>query len=62
MAKETESTLSPSQKREIAAYVEEMANLYKFCLDQAEPIALTVEDARAIATTLFIAAQRKFAL
>lgn len=58
----TEIGLSPNQKREISAYVEEMAKLYQFCLDQAEPIALDVTDARAIATTLFISAQRKFSL
>jgi len=58
-----QSTLSPNQKREIANYVQEMAKLYKYCLDQVETtIGVEGEDKRAIATTLFISAQKKFAL
>lgn len=57
-----QSLLNPSQKREIANYVTEMAKLYKFCLDQAESLGAIDEDRRAIATTLFISAQKKFAL
>ena len=58
-----QSLLNPSQKREIANYVQEMAKLYKYCLDQAETtIKVDGEDKRAIATTLFISAQKKFAL
>lgn len=57
-----QSLLSPNQKREIANYVTEMAKLYKFCLDQAESLGAIDEDRRAIATTLFISAQKKFAL
>lgn len=58
-----QSTLNPNQKREIANYVQEMAKLYKYCLDQVEStIGVEGEDKRAIATTLFISAQRKFAL
>ena len=61
--KTSESELSPNQKREIANYVSEMAKLYKFCLDQVEStIGVEGEDKRAIATTLFISAQKKFAL
>ena len=61
--KHNESELSPNQKREIANYVTEMAKLYKFCLDQVEStIGVDDEDRRAIATTLFISAQKKFAL
>jgi hypothetical protein len=57
------STLNPSQKREIANYVTEMAKLYKYCLDQVDAtIGVDGEDKRAIATTLFISAQKKFAL
>jgi hypothetical protein len=58
-----QSLLSPNQKREIANYVTEMAKLYKYCLDQVETtIGVDGEDKRAIATTLFISAQKKFAL
>jgi hypothetical protein len=61
--KPNESELSPNQKREIANYVQEMAKLYKYCLDQVEStIGVEGEDKRAIATTLFISAQKKFAL
>ena len=58
-----QSLLNPSQKREIANYVTEMAKLYKFCLDQVEStIGVEGEDRRAIATTLYLSAQKKFAL
>lgn len=61
--KHNESELSPNQKREIANYVTEMAKLYKFCLDQVDAtIGVEGEDRRAVATTLFIGAQKKFAL
>lgn len=58
-----QSLLNSSQKREIANYVTEMAKLYKFCLDQVEStIGVEGEDRRAIATTLYLSAQKKFAL
>lgn len=58
-----QSLLNPSQKREIANYVTEMAKLYKYCLDQVEStIGVDGEDKRAIATTLYLSAQKKFAL
>ncbi|MCZ8068380.1 MAG: hypothetical protein O9287_21265 [Microcystis sp. LE17-20D] len=58
-----QSLLSPNQKKEIANYVAEMAKLYKYCLDQVDAtIGVDGEDKRAIATTLFISAQKKFAL
>ena len=57
-----QSSLSPNQKREIASYIQEMAKLYGFCLNQAESLGVEGEDRRAIATTLFISAQKKFAL
>jgi hypothetical protein len=58
-----QSFLNPSQKREIANYVSEMAKLYKYCLDQVDAtIGVDGEDKRAIATTLFISAQKKFSL
>ena len=61
--KPNDSELSPNQKREIANYVQEMAKLYTYCLDQVEStIGVEGEDKRAIATTLFISAQKNFAL
>ena len=57
-----QSLLNPSQKREIANYVSEMAKLYKYCLDQADSLGVEGEDRRAIATTLYLGAQKKFAL
>jgi hypothetical protein len=57
-----QSLLNPSQKREIANYVSEMAKLYGFCLTQADSLGVEGEDRRAIATTLFISAQKKFSL
>jgi len=58
-----QSLLSPNQKREIANYVQEMAKLYKYCLDQVDAtIGVDGEDKRAIATTLFISAQKRFSL
>jgi len=57
-----QSTLNPNQKREIAQYIQDMAKLYGFCLTQAESLGVEGEDRRAIATTLFIGAQKKFGL
>lgn len=57
-----QSFLNPSQKREIAQYIQDMAKLYGFCLQQADGLGVEGEDRRAIATTLFISAQKKFAL
>jgi len=58
-----QSLLNPSQKREIANYVTEMAKLYKYCLDQVETtIGVDGEDKRAIATTLYLSAQKRFSL
>ncbi len=41
-----QSLLNPSQKREIASYIQEMAKLYGFCLTQAENLNLEGEDRR----------------
>jgi len=57
-----QSSLNPSQKREIANYIQDMAKLYGFCLTQAESLGVEGEDKRAIATTLYLSAQKKFAL
>jgi hypothetical protein len=57
-----QSTLNPNQKREIASYIQEMAKLYGFCLTQADSLGVEGEDKRAIATTLYLSAQKKFGL
>jgi len=57
-----QSLLSPNQKKEIAQYIQEMAKLYGFCLTQADSLGAIDEDRRAIATTLYLSAQKKFAL
>ena len=57
-----QSFLSPNQKKQIAQYIQEMAKLYGFCLQQADGLGVDGEDRRAIATTLYLSAQKKFAL
>ena len=57
-----QSFLSPDKKREIANYVSEMAKLYGFCLTQSDSLGVEGEDRRAIATTLYLSAQKKFSL
>ena len=57
-----QSSLSNSQKREIANYISQMKDLYGFCLTQADSLGVEGEDRRAIATTLYLSAQKKFAL
>ncbi len=57
-----QSFLSPDKKREIASYIQDMAKLYGFCLQQADSLGVEGEDQRAIATTLYLSAQKKFAL
>jgi len=59
--------LSDDKKREIAAYVKDMAGLYGFCLEQAKgmykyDLSLTPDAIKDIATTLFITSQRHFNL
>lgn len=56
--------MTPDTKKAIAAYVEEMASLYGFCYQSA---SVKLPDAppeakQACASSLFIAAQRKFGL
>jgi hypothetical protein len=58
--------MSDAQKREVAAYIEQMAKMYRYSYEQAQ-ISLTgatenPETVRAAASTLFIAAQRKFGI
>jgi len=57
-----QSSLSPNQKREIASYIQDMAKLYGFCLQQADSLHVEGEDRRAIATTLYLSAQKKFGI
>ncbi|MBD2118162.1 hypothetical protein, partial [Microcystis wesenbergii] len=57
-----QSLLSPNQKKEIAQYIQEMAKLYGFCLTQADSLGVEGEDRRAIATTLYLSAQKRFSL
>jgi hypothetical protein len=57
-----QSLLSPDKKREIAQYIQEMTKLYGFCLTQADSLGVEGEDRRAIATTLYLSAQKKFSL
>ena len=58
--------LTPDQKRAIATHVQEMAALYKFCWEQASvqlrDLAQQEESVKCAASSLFIAAQRKFGL
>ena len=57
-----QSLLSPNQKREIAQYIQDMTKLYGFCLTQADSLGVEGEDRRAIATTLYLSAQKRFSL
>lgn len=57
-----QSLLNPSQKREIANYISQMKDLYGYCLTQADSLGVEGEDRRAIATTLYLSAQKKFSL
>jgi hypothetical protein len=58
--------MTPETKKAIAAYVEDLAALYKFCFDTAAAkLSDRIQDADAIkdvATTLFLSACRKFQL
>lgn len=56
--------MSPETKKQVASYITEMSNLFNFCLKQVDNTVenITPEDRRAIATTLFISAQKKYSL
>ena len=56
--------MSPETKKQVASYVTEMSNLFNFCLKQVDQTIenITPDDRRAIATTLFISAQKKYSL
>jgi hypothetical protein len=57
-----QSTLSPNQKREIAQYVGDMADLFNFCLKTVDQRVenITPDDRQQVATSLFIATQKRF--
>ena len=57
--------MTAEQKRAIAAYVEQMGDLYAFCLSTAQNkigASTDGETVRCMASSLFIASQRKFGL
>ncbi len=56
--------MSNETKKQVASYVTEMANLFNFCLKQVDQTVenITQDDRRAIATSLFISAQKKYSL
>lgn len=60
----TSTGLDPETKKAIAAYIEEMGSLYSFCYTTAtNKLADAPNEAKqAMASSLFIAAQRKFNL
>ena len=62
--KPTDQGMNPENKREVASYVTEMANLFNFCLKQVDMTVenISSEDRRAIATTMFISCQKKYGL
>ena len=59
-------TIPDARKREIAAYIGDLAPLYAYCYStakhQLEPHEAPLEAVQAAASTLFIAASRKFGL
>ena len=59
---DSDPNFSPDRKAEMAEYVANLAGLYQHCQDKAENLALTPQDARAIATTFFIQTVKKFGL
>jgi len=64
-AQPTAQGMDPEQKREIAAYVGEMGDLWAYCLQTAQTkIGASVdgETVRCMASSLFISASRKFDL
>jgi hypothetical protein len=62
--KKADTTLSPTQKREIATYIGDMADLFNFCLKTVDQRVenIDADDRRAIASTLFIQATKQFGI
>jgi len=56
--------MNKETKKQVASYVTEMANLFNFCLKQVDMTVenISSEDRREIATTMFIACQKKYGL
>jgi|694.fasta_scaffold46040_8 hypothetical protein len=56
--------MSNETKKQVASYITEMSNLFNFCLKQVDNTVenITPDDRRAIATSLFISAQKKYSL
>jgi UDP-N-acetylmuramyl tripeptide synthase len=56
--------MSNETKKQVASYITEMSNLFNFCLKQVDQTIenITPDDRRAIATTLFVSAQKKYSL
>ena len=56
--------LDAAQKRAIAAYISQQVAIFGYCLSEAREVLpdLSEESYRAIASTLYIAAQRRFGL
>jgi hypothetical protein len=63
-AKKEDSSLSPTQKREIATYIGDMADLFNFCLKTVDQRVenIDADDRRAIATTLYLSATKQFGI
>jgi hypothetical protein len=63
-AKKEDSTLSSTQKREIATYIGDMADLFNFCLKTVDQRVenIDADDRRAIATTLYLSATKQFGI
>ena len=62
--KPTYQGMNNETKKQVASYVTEMANLFNFCLKHVDMTVenISSEDRRAIATTMFISAQKKYGL
>ena len=62
--KPTYQGMNSETKREVASYVTEMTRLFDFCLKQVDMTVenITPDDRRAIATTMFLATQKKYGL
>jgi hypothetical protein len=62
--KPTYQGMDNETKKQVASYVTEMANLFNFCLKQVDQTVenITPDDRRAIATTMFLATQKKYGL
>ena len=62
--KPTYQGMNNETKKQVASYVTEMANLFNFCLKQVDMTVenISSEDRRAIATTMFLSAQKRYGL